>query len=941
MTLDALMAEGQRALQAGDVAVALAAYEQAAAQAPDDLGLAWIRGVLLVRLERYQDALPHLVRAQGFAEQAASVWTHLGIAHTYLGNPTEALSAFQRAVQAAPEDPNVRVRLATALNDTGHHADALGVLDQAVPLAREPVVSSFLFLQRGIALNALGRPDEALAALDVVGDLGGDAQAQSAVQLQRAAALNVLERPQEALGALDDASATVRPGPAASQKAVALNALGRHQEALDVLPAARADAATAGSAVLEEGIALVGVGRAEEALALLDPVVPRLEGAARARALEAQGLAQQSAGRPQEAARTLAEAASITPAGPRRKGVMVGLAHVLAEIGRPDDAVRALDEALAAGPADAELELERSSLLLGAGRSAEAAAALDRVVALRPALADDPALARRRLAIALSGGGPAQAASALEQAARTDQARSGLLQVARADALFAASQPASAVQVLEAVLAWPPDQGQAPTLVGRALAALAVGHDDEAVVAFDRAVAAGADPADRTTALTGALVALVAREGDDARTVAATVAAAAGGRDALAELISGLAQAGSGDLSTAADALDRAVAAGGPAGRLAADQRAWLAVAWGDPNAGARFEALPADLPPGPAAVIGAAGRTLMASVPDEARVADLEAQAAVLPAGHPARELASVSRGVLLGRAGRLDEALFAFEDGLQAQDVAGSPDGGAAALLGMGATLLHLEDPEPALRAFQRAHDHAHDDAEAVRALLGQGDALARLGDGEKAVEVTRLAVRQQPGSPATWVGLASAYQRLDRQVAAESARRRAVALGGQELVGAVPAGPTPQAAEHAAEPRRDRVGSWVGFWFASGPRRRVAGIVLVLLALALGVLAVVEPSQVDGLDWLRSDGVGGIAAALLSVVALLVAPGFGARSGSSPTDGPAPDDAHPTSVTVPPSVPLPGPGDLVGTARAGGAAAAALLVAGEAARLGAEGG
>ncbi|OWY62922.1 hypothetical protein B7486_55845, partial [cyanobacterium TDX16] len=95
MTLDALMAEGQRALQAGDVAVALDAYEQAAALAPDDLGLAWIRGVLLVRLERYQDALPHLVRAQGFTEQAASVWTHLGIAHTYLGNPTEALAAFQ------------------------------------------------------------------------------------------------------------------------------------------------------------------------------------------------------------------------------------------------------------------------------------------------------------------------------------------------------------------------------------------------------------------------------------------------------------------------------------------------------------------------------------------------------------------------------------------------------------------------------------------------------------------------------------------------------------------------------------------------------------------------------------------------------------------------------------------------------------------------------
>jgi tetratricopeptide (TPR) repeat protein len=947
MTLDALMAEGQRALQAGDVAVALDAYERAAALAPDDLGLAWIRGVLLVRLERYQDALPHLVRAQGFTEQAASVWTHLGIAHTYLGNPTEALAAFERAVQAAPDDPNVRVRLATALNDTGSHPEALGVLDHAVPLAREPVVSGFLFLQRGIALNALGRPDEALAALEVVGDLGGDAHAQSALQLQKAAALNALERPAEALAALDASGPTLRPGPAASQRAVALNALGRHQEALEVLPAARADAATSEGAVLEEGIALVGVGRPADALELLDPVVGRLGGAARARALEAQGLAQQAVGRPTDAARTLAEAASTAPAGPRRRGAMVALARVLAEVGRPDDAVRALDDALAGGPPDADLELERSWLLLGGGRGAEAAAALDRAVAARPELADDPALARRRLAVALSAGGPAQAAAALDAAARTDLARAHLLQVARADALFAAGDAAAAVLVLEQVLAQPADQGAAASLVGRALAALATGRDDDAVVAFDRAVAQGADPSDRTNALAGALVSLAAGELDDAREAATSVAAPAAGRDALAELTLGMASAAAADFTVAADALDRSAAAGGPAGHLAADQRAWLAVAWSDPNAAARFSALPVEGRVGPAAIVGAAGRTLLAAEPDETRVTALEAEAAVLPAGHPARELASVSRGVLLGRAGRLDEALFAFEDGLHVQGAAGTPDGGAAALLGMGATLLHLEDPEPALRAFQRAHDHAHDQAEAVRALLGQGDALARLGDGEKAVEVARSAVRLQPGSPATWVGLAIAYQRLGRHVAAASARQRASVLGGDAAVAGltVPdqaSAPQPSVASSPTVPGRRADGSWLGFWFSSGPLRGIVGGVLVLLALALGVLAVVEPSQVDGLDWLRDDGVGGIAAALIGVVALLVAPGFRVRPAPPP-----PSVAGPATVateqrpSITPSVPLPGPTDLVGTARAAGVAAAALLVAGEAARLGAEGG
>jgi tetratricopeptide (TPR) repeat protein len=369
-----------------------------------------------------------------------------------------------------------------------------------------------------------------------------------------------------------------------------------------------------------------------------------------------------------------------------------------------------------------------------------------------------------------------------------------------------------------------------------------------------------------------------------------------------------------------------------------------LAVVWGDPNVTARFEALPADLPPGPASVVGAAGRTLVAAAPDEQQLTALEAQASVLPAGHPSRELGAVSRGVLLGRAGRLDEALFAFEDGLQARGAAGAPEGGTAALLGMGATLLHLEDPEPALRAFQQAHDHAHDQTEAVRALLGQSDALARLGDGEKAVEVARSAVRLQPTSPATWVGLAGAYQRLDRLVAAASARQRAVVLGGEQAVAALPQ-PTAQADVQgeapAAKGRREGVGSWVGFWFSSGAGRAVVGAVLVLLALVLGVLAVVEPSQVGGLDWLRDDGVGGIAAALLGVVALLVVPGFSARPAppTAPTAAVAP--APPAGNPAPPTVPLPGPADLAGTARAAGVAAAALLVAGEAARLGSEGG
>jgi tetratricopeptide (TPR) repeat protein len=309
---------------------------------------------------------------------------------------------------------------------------------------------------------------------------------------------------------------------------------------------------------------------------------------------------------------------------------------------------------------------------------------------------------------------------------------------------------------------------------------------------------------------------------------------------------------------------------------------------------------------------------------------------AAVLPAGHPARTLAAVARGVVLGREGRHDEALFAYEHGLEQGEHPAASAGDAAALLGMGATYLHLEDPEPALQAFQRAHDHAHDQRAAVLSLIGQGDALARLGDGEKAIEANRAAVRLEPGSARTWLGLAAAYQRLRRFAAADSALARATALGGGPAVDALRAGrPADPVAETTTPPAAGAAGgSWVGFWFSSGAGRRVLGLLLVALALALGALALLEPTEVEGLDWLRDDGVGGPAAALLGVVVLLVAPGFGSRA-PAPASVPGASLVEPAE--PPPSVPLPAAADLVATARAAGGAAAALILAAEVVRAG----
>jgi superkiller protein 3 len=931
MSLEALMAEGQQALQAGDVAAALHAYEQAAAFAPDDLGLAWIRGVLLVRLERYQDALPFLVRAQALPQQAASVWTHLGIAHTFLGNPDEALAAYQRAVQAGPGDPNVRIRLATALNDTGQPAEALGVLDQAVPLADDPTVAGFLFLQRGVSLNALSRPEEAVAALDLVGELGGDPGALAALALQRAVAYNGARRHEEALAAVDTSPPTPRPGPASLQRAIALNKLGRPGDALVAVGAALADPATGSAAALQRGIALVGTGDDTEGLVVLGQAVPGASGPSRVAGLEAQGTAMARTGQAQGAVAAFTEAVSEAAPGPDRGRILAALARGLAALDRPADAVAALDRAFAEVAPDADSEVERAGLLHQAGRSAEALAALDRAARQHLGLAGDADFQRRRLAIGLTASSAADAAALLADAAAADPARSALLQVAGADALAHSGQPADAAALLEHAARLEPAPAVADQpwpWLGQALAALALGRTGDADLAFDRAVGAGAELGQRPAALTGALVALGDGDAAAARDGAEAVAATATGADPLADVVAGLAAAAGGDRAGAADAFDRAVASTTRLGPVAAAQRAWLALEWGDPAAPARFAELPtADLGLASAAV--EAGRALTTSAEPAAaaaRLSTLSDAASALPAGHPGRSLLWSAEATVLGQLGRHDEALLAYERAGGSTAGEGHT-GDAVALLGLGATYARLEDAEPALRAFQRAHDAAINDRQRVLALSGQGDALVALGDGEKALEAHRSAIRIDPADASVWAGLGAAYRRLGRVQAAESAFGRAVELGGEAQVGAVREALTPPA---PATPVRSA--SWPGFWFHAWWGRRLVGGLLVAAVVILALLSVIDPSEVGGLGWVTDEGPGALAAPLLAALVLLVAPAFGREAG--PAEAPPPAARPP----VPTLVPLPSAADLAASARSVGTADVALAVATDLVVLGA---
>lgn len=943
MSLDSFMAEGQQALQAGDVAGALRAYEQAADLAPDDLTLSWIRGVLLVRLERYQDALPHLVRAQALTEQAASVWTHLGIAHTHLGNPAEALAAHQRAVEAAPGDPNVRIRLATALNDLGRPADALTVLDQTLPIATAPEVAAYLFLQRGLALNLLGRHEEALAALDLVEGIDDDATGRAARALQRAVAANALGRWADALAALDDAPTGVYPGPVGVQRATALNALGRHAEALAAATEAGIGHSGSPAARVEEGIALAGMGRDADALAALDPLVDQVQGPARARALVAVGQARARTGDGAGAADALARAATTSPPGPLRRAVLADLARTLTDLGRHEAAVTALDEARANGEPDPRLELDRAGALQRAGRGPEAAIALDAAVSLDPALVDAPDVRRRRLALAIDGDDPARLATALADAAAHEPERAALLAAARADALLAIGRDAEAMAALGATAEHDRAPAHVPDALGRALAALAEGQVPAARRALDAADVLGLDPSEPVVGLTAALVALA--EGDlvVARAALGSTPVAVGPVVALHGLVEGFVAAADGDLPVAADRLDRVAALPDPgaatAARLAALVRCWVAVGWGDPAAATRIEAAPRPASAPERAlhevgrvVAGAADATAAASVD---ALGGLAGELATLPIEHPARALPWSAQAVLLSGLGRHDEALIGFERSLEPER-AHPPAADVVALLGTGAAYAALEDPEPALRAFHRAHDVATTEAHRVQALLGQGAALSALGDGEKALEAHRSAIRLAPADARAWRGLALAYRRLGRPAGARGAAARSAELGlavpevEEDLAGRAAAPPDTGAiaASGAGRPAatgRDG-GSWLGFWFASGAARLVVGTALLVLMAALAGLSLVDPDQVDGLGWANEAPLA-LAAPLLVLAALFLAPAV-ARAPSRPRAGAS--SLEPPPGPPPPQPPTPGPPDLLAPALAVAGSVAALAVA-----------
>lgn len=135
VTKDDFARAGSAAYEQGQVAVALSAFETAAAQFPGDPDTRNNLGQVLVRVGRAAEAIPHLEAAvAGDADR----WTfrfNLARARGQAGDWSGAVADYQVAAQLFPDDHVTLYNLGRAQQKLGEHAAAAASLERAVALA--------------------------------------------------------------------------------------------------------------------------------------------------------------------------------------------------------------------------------------------------------------------------------------------------------------------------------------------------------------------------------------------------------------------------------------------------------------------------------------------------------------------------------------------------------------------------------------------------------------------------------------------------------------------------------------------------------------------------------------------------------------------------------------------------------------------------------------
>jgi tetratricopeptide (TPR) repeat protein len=159
--LDGMRELAKLALRRGLHDLVLRVHAAAIRTAPDDAVLRGTYGGALVRLHRYDAALPELVAATAISPEDAEWWTWLARARLGLYQVDEAFAAYDRSVQLDPDNLDTLVARSEAELRTLRFADCEKTCLRILQLDPAHLGATSLLIR---ARRRMGRQDEALAA---------------------------------------------------------------------------------------------------------------------------------------------------------------------------------------------------------------------------------------------------------------------------------------------------------------------------------------------------------------------------------------------------------------------------------------------------------------------------------------------------------------------------------------------------------------------------------------------------------------------------------------------------------------------------------------------------------------------------------------------------------------------------------------------------------
>ena len=298
------------------------------------------KGVSLERLDKHSEALTAFEKALELSPTYALAVFNKGVVLERLGRDEEALSSYDRAMELDPSDFKATYNKGVVLHRLGKYEDALLAFENTIRLNPNHADA---WSNKGVVLGKLGEKDEALLAFD------------KSIQLIPA-----------------DTKAWTNKG-------ICLRELGKHEQALSALERAIEIDQNNTHAWTQKGLLLCDLGRYEEASSVFDKTVKMRPNDANT--WYYQGTVLERVGRNDEALLAYDKAIELCPiyaSAWNNKGALLG------RLGRYKQSLVALEKAIELDPTHADVWTNKGASLAMMGRSEEALQMHDKAIELDP-----------------------------------------------------------------------------------------------------------------------------------------------------------------------------------------------------------------------------------------------------------------------------------------------------------------------------------------------------------------------------------------------------------------------------------------------------------------------------------------------------------------------------------------------------------------------------